>query len=155
MINQLFIEKPSESIILECVILLGWSSFIDKRVLSRSQLDEQQIASKFTHIINRLRQYYLPCKQEKYLINDTTKSIITIVRQLLKTVGYNIRGIERVVDNKKEMIYKLEPYNKSHAHIQQNNRIVSTAQTTQSPLTKPNNIITTHTNQSKFIVCWN
>lgn len=161
MINQLFIEKPPVSLILECIILLGWTCFTDKRVLSRNQLDEQQIPQKFTNMLNRLRQYYLPCKQAKYLINATTKSIITIIRQLLKTIGYNIRGIERVVENKKEMIYKLEPYNKTHTHIhiQQNNSIVSPAQNNciilPTQLTKHNNVITTHTNQSKFIVCWN
>lgn len=151
MINQLFIEKPPESLILECIVLLGWSSFTDKRILSRTQLDEQQIAPKFTNILNRLRQYYLPCKQEKYLINANTKSIITIIRQLLKIIGYNIRGIERVIENKKEMNYKLEPYNK--IHTQQSSNIISTPQ--HMHVAKPNNIITTHTSQSKFIVCWN
>lgn len=159
MINQLFIEKPPVSLILECIILLGWTCFTDKRVLSRSQLDEQQIPQKFTNMLNRLRQYYLPCKQAKYLINATTKSIITIIRQLLKTIGYNIRGIERVIENKKEMIYKLEPYNKSYTHIQRNNHIISPVQNNgiilPTQLTKPNNVITTHTSQNKFIVCWN
>jgi hypothetical protein len=154
MINQLFIEKPPESIILASILTLGWLSFTDKRVLSRFELDRQQIADKFTHILNDLRQYYLPCKQDKYLTNYNTKSVITIVRQLLKTIGYNIRGIERVIDNKKEMIYKLEPYNK--VQVIQPNKIQNTHQNTPiNNSANTNNMITTHTSQSKFIVCWN
>lgn len=145
MINQLFIDKPSETIILKCVVLLGWTSLTDTRIIMRTELDNQKVADKFISVINELRQYYLPCKQDKYLTNINTKSVITIVRQLLKTIGYNIRGIEKVIDNKKEMIYKLEQHTKTH----------------QTPLIQShkhdshqNNIIT-YTSQNKFIVCWN
>lgn len=145
MINQLFIDKPPESIILTCVILLGWTSFTDKRILMRTDLDSIKIADKFLNVINELRQYYLPCKQDKYLSNINTKSVITIVRQLLKTIGYNIKGIEKVIDNKKEMIYKLEQHNK----IKQ----IPLIQAQRDNITQNNTI--THTAQNKFIVCWN
>jgi len=147
MINQLFIDRPSETIILTCVVLLGWTSLTDTRIIMRTELDNQKVADKFISVINDLRQYYLPCKQDKYLTNINTKSVITIVRQLLKTIGYNIRGIEKVIDNKKEMIYKLEKYNKIHHTpaplLQKSSQVIS-----------QNNIIT-HTSQNKFIVCWN
>jgi hypothetical protein len=145
MINQLFIDKPPESIILTCVTLLGWTSFTDKRIIMRTELDNIQIADKFVNVINELRQYYLPCKQNKYLSNINTKSVITIVRQLLKTIGYNIRGIEKVIDNKKEMNYKLE----QHTKIQQQHYTI------QQPQNILQNNTITHTNQNKFIVCWN
>ena len=145
MINQLFIDKPPESIILTCVVLLGWTSLTDKRILMRTDLDNLQIAEKFINVINELRQYYLPCKQDKYLSNINTKSVITIVRQLLKTIGYNIRGIEKVIDNKKEMIYKLEQHTKI--------KPVSVIQNQKVNINQNNTI--THTSQNKFIVCWN
>lgn len=145
MINQLFIDRPPESIILTCVELLGWTSLTDKRIVMRSDLDNLQVANKFVNIINELRKYYLPCKQDKYLSNISIKSVITVVRQLLKIIGYNIRGIEKVIDNKKEMIYKLEQHNK----IKQ----VPLIQT-QRANTIHNNTIT-HTTQNKFIVSWN
>jgi hypothetical protein len=147
MINQLFIDKPPESIILTCITLLGWTSLNDKRILIRTDLDNIHVASKFIPVINDLRCYYLPCKQDKYLTNISTKSIITIVRQLLKTIGYNIKGIERVMDNKKEMIYKLELYNKLTTPLQ--------PQLIERHINQSNNILTTQTTQSKFIVCWN
>ncbi len=146
MINQLFIDNPPQSLILACVLLLGWTSLTDTRVIIRSDLENLKVADKFIDVINDLRHYYLPCKQDKYLSNINTKSVITIVRQLLKTIGHNIRGIEKVIDNKKEMIYKLEKYNKIHhtaAIMQKQSQVIS-----------HNNIIT-HTNQNKFIVCWN
>jgi hypothetical protein len=150
MINQLFINKPTEAIIIRCVELLGWVSFTDKRILIRTDLDNLQIAAKFKNIINELRQFYLPCKQDKYLSIINTKSVITIVRQLLKTIGYNIRGIEKVIDNKKEMIYKLEQYTKiphTPTHIVQSNITTQPQQSLYNAVT--------HTGQSKFIVCWN
>jgi hypothetical protein len=144
MINQLFVDKPPESLIITCITLLGWSSLTDNRILIRKDLDSQQIGIKFATVLNNVKDYYLPCKQEKYLGNMSTKSVITIVRQLLKTIGYNIRGIERVMDNKKEMIYKLEPYNKNKPVLKKEN---------------PNHILQntsiTRNGQSKFIVSWN
>lgn len=140
MINQLFIHKPPEPLILTCINILGWVTFTDKRVLIRSELEKTQVVANFSCVINELKLYYLPCKQDKYLTNINVKAIITIVRQLLKTIGYNIRGIERVMDNKKEMIYKLEPYVKSMPATQ--HQIL-------------NNNMITKTNQNKFIVCWN
>lgn len=147
MINQLFIDKPPESIILRCVLLLGWLSLTDKRIILRTDLENLKIVDKFIDVINELRQYYLPCKQDKYLNNINTKSIITIVRQMLKTIGYNIRGIEKVINNKKEMIYKLEQYSKS-----QNTALIQ--RQTQKTDPHQNNIIT-YSCQNKFIVCWN
>lgn len=148
MINQLFIQKPPEPLIIDSIILLGWSSLTDKRVLLRTDLDTQDISTKFTSIINQLRQYYLPCKQNKYLSSINTKSIITIVRQLLKTIGYTIRGIERVIENKKEMTYKLEPYIKAKCETPCHKI------TELTPNTLLNNI-NTITKQTKFIVSWN
>lgn len=150
MINQLFVEKPPDSLILSCIKLLGWTSLTDKRVLIRTDLDDLQIAARFTTLMNDIKRYYLPCKQEKYLSTMNTKAIITIVRQLLKTMGYNIRGIERVMDNKKEMIYKLELYKKMKPITQQENKNFSSSNTviTTTPTTTQNG-------KTKFIVCWN
>jgi hypothetical protein len=100
--------------------------------------------------MNDIKGYYLPCKQEKYLSTINTKSVITIARQLLKTAGYNIRGIERVVDNKKEMIYKLELYKKMKPVTQQENKNYKSVNTVSTVTTT-----TTQNGKTKFIVCWN
>lgn len=162
MINQLFIDKPPSIIILQCIILLGWTSLSDNRIIMRTDLDNLQIADKFINIIQELRQYYLPCKQDKYLSNINTKSVITIVRQLLKTINYNIKGIEKVIDNKKEMIYKLEQYTKIYNPLQNpnpNSQTPNTNSQTNSQFSTQINIhqnnMITHTNPNKFIVCWN
>lgn len=107
MINQLFIMKPDMELIIRCINILGWKDINDKRVLIKSELEKSMVVNAFRQILPEIKLYYLPCKQAKFLENINVKSIITICRQLLKTHGYNIGGYERVITNKKNIIYKL------------------------------------------------
>ena len=106
MINQLFASKPDLELIQKCLNILGWRDIHDNRVLLRSELPENVICALFNELIPELSYYYLPCKQ-RFLTCSSIKSVITITRQLLKTIGWNIVGTEKICQNKKTMLYRL------------------------------------------------
>ena len=53
------------------------------------ELIELQIENYYDMIKYMLSQYYLPCKNKKYLECINTKKCITILRQLLKLYNYS------------------------------------------------------------------
>ena len=54
-----------------------------------------------------LKDYYLPCKGKKYLINLTEKKCITLLRQFIKVHDYKCIGMEKSVNGNKTMSYRL------------------------------------------------
>ena len=106
MINQLFASQPDQELIQKCLNILGWRGLHDKRVLLRCELPESVVCALFNDLIPELSYYYLPCKQ-RFLDCSSIKAVITITRQLLKTIGWNITGTEKISQNKKTMLYRL------------------------------------------------
>lgn len=158
MINQLFNTNPSTEILIKCLNAIGWLDINDSRVFIRTDLDNANIAAKVKLIYPELKDYYIPCKQYKYLRTWTTKSVITIARQLLKTVGWTITGTEKVINNNKNMVYKLAKLNKSKTNIQAVPTIIKTphpATITNYNCQQQYNNIHTIQQQNKFIVVWN
>ena len=107
MINQLFLYTPDRILIIKCINILGFENLNDKKELTKHKLLTLNISNRFQQLITEFKQYYLPCKQKKYLVKWTIKSCITITRQLLKTIDYDICTKEKMVDNVKIICYKL------------------------------------------------
>ena len=147
MINQLFTSSPNTEIIIKCLNAIGWHNIDDTRVFIRTDLDNANVANKVKLLYPELKDIYIPCKHYKYLRCWTTKSVITIARQLLKTIGWTIIGIEKVINNKKNMVYKLTK-NKNNIHTTPQpiiNRMPAPKPLMPNPIPQ----------QTKFIVVWN
>ena len=56
---------------------------------------------------NTLSNYYLPCKSKDYLQDITEKRCITILRQFIKIFNYKCIGIEKSIQGKKCITYRL------------------------------------------------
>ena len=54
---------------------------------------------------DELSVYYLPCKARKYLNGLTEKTIITLLRQLVKLYGYTLNSCEKYNRGVKHIIY--------------------------------------------------
>jgi hypothetical protein len=121
MINQLFSKRPDYEIIIKCLSVLGWDSLDDPRVFTRSDLESRNVLALYKLVIPDLREYYLPCKLKQYLSAQSIKSVITIQRQLLKTINYTIIGTECVINNKKNMTYKLISKSQKIQRMESNN----------------------------------
>jgi hypothetical protein len=86
---------------------LGFTSFRDKRIITIDSMVRFGTLAKMRGFVDKLRDYYLPCKARVFLDNLTLKKCITISRQGLKLYGYDIISVEKSVNNKKKLFYHL------------------------------------------------
>ena len=52
---------------------------------------------KITDLSEKLKEYYLPCKSKKYLVDLNEKKCITILRQFSKIHDYKCIGMEKTL----------------------------------------------------------
>jgi len=112
-INQLFKIKPSYDILVKICIFYGidLNNLEKKNTFTKMELLDLKIDNYFDMFKNLLRQYYLPCKNKKYLECINIKKSITILRQLLKLYNYSLISSEHYNNSKKYIIYTIK-YNK-------------------------------------------
>ena len=107
MINQLFSIQPERADIIKYVKILGFKDLDDKRELSKIDILSLNICEEFKKYDTYFKTIYLPCKQVKFLSNYHFKNCITITRQLLRTIDYDILSKEKMIKNMKVMVYSI------------------------------------------------
>jgi hypothetical protein len=108
--QQLFQIRPPLKLIIKCVQFIGFSGLKDKHGITRNDMELYNIQSLFRNIADELSEIYKPNKFTQFCTNLTVKSCITITRQLLKTIGYELVGKEIMLNNKKTVSYKIMTY---------------------------------------------
>jgi len=108
--QQLFQIRPPLKLIIKCVQFIGFSGLKDKHGITRNDMELYNIQSLFRNITDELTEVYKPNKFTQFCNNLTVKSCITITRQLLKTIGYELVGKEIMLNNKKTVSYKIMTY---------------------------------------------
>lgn len=111
MINQLFCIQPDREYILRCIRLLGFKNLEDRRELSKIDILSLNVCVEFNKLDNYFKTIYLPCKQRKFISNYNFKNCITITRQLLRTIEYDIISKEKMIKNTKVMVYSIATKN--------------------------------------------
>ena len=106
-VNQLFIIKPSQELILKILTTFGIKDLKDNHEFSLLDMNTIDTVKKLKELEPEIQKYYLPCKQKIYLNNWNYKTCITIARQFLKTIDYDIHSREKFIKNKKYLLYKL------------------------------------------------
>lgn len=130
--NQLFKINPDYQIIEDILECFGLENLEDNRIFTKEHMIEIRTSSKIIELCDKLKEYYLPCKSKKYIIKDDDsnkeKKCITLLRQFIKTHNYNCVGIEKSIEGKKTMTYRLL-YNKelylSTPHVKDKEYILS------------------------------
>jgi hypothetical protein len=89
MINQLFHTKPEIGLITEIINILGFETIYSNNKIFKKDLEQSNIVIKFSNIKERIKENYISCK-EHYCENLNVKKCVTIARQHLKTIGYDI-----------------------------------------------------------------
>tara|TARA_B100000242_G_C43037350_1_gene483685 strand:+ start:1485 stop:1907 length:423 start_codon:yes stop_codon:yes gene_type:complete len=107
MINQLFCIQPDRTNIIKCINILGFKNLDDKKELSKIDILSMNISPEFKKLDTYFRTIYLPCKHSKFLTNYHFKNCITITRQLLRTINYDILSKEKMIKNTKIMVYSI------------------------------------------------
>ena len=108
--QQLFQTRPPLKLIIKCVQFIGFSGLKDKHGITRNDMEMYNIQALFRDIIDELAEIYKPNKFTQFCGCITVKSCITITRQLLKTIGYELVGKEIMLNNKKTVSYKIMTY---------------------------------------------
>jgi len=109
--NQLFKNIPDRNLIVDVLNTFGIQDFNDSRYFTKEDMKKLDTVVNLNLIVDRLRDYYIPCKAKKFLDNIDGKRAITILRQLLKTYNYTIISKEKVSKGNKYTTYTLSPLN--------------------------------------------
>ena len=123
-VNQLFISKPPIELVTKLINAFGIKNINDSSEFSYMNMNmnmnsnnSPEPVSIISNLQKELSEYYIPCKRKIYFYmigNDSnidnieqSKSLITILRQLLKLYNYNLSSREGYVNGIKNMIYKI------------------------------------------------
>lgn len=104
--NQLFRILPDTEIIQEILEAFGLTSLNDTNYFTKETIQENETIDKLIEIKDKLREYYLPCKQT-YIDNINDKRCIVILRQFIRVHGYALISKERYINGKKMNVYRL------------------------------------------------
>ena len=86
--DQLFRVKPYIPFINEFIKFYGLSNITDTNLFTKQNLIELKTVENITKVMNKLNEYYLPCKSKVFLTAIDEKKCLTILRQLLKIHNY-------------------------------------------------------------------
>ena len=104
--NQLFRRNPDRYIINDLMLIFNIKSLDDENFhFTKQDLINLNIIDKINNIREKLEIYYLPCKAKMYLENLTEKKCITILRQFLKYIDYNLKLKEKYIKGTKNYLY--------------------------------------------------
>ena len=125
-VNQLFRTMPDRSFVISLLNLYGIEDFNDTRYFTRENLETLNTAEELKEIIDKLRNYYIPCKAKTYLEEITIPRSIVILRQFLKCHGYTLFSKEKFIKSKKYTIYKIVTIDKEVITPQKKEKVVVT-----------------------------
>ena len=127
--NQLFKILPDLQIIQNILEAFGLDNLEDTRLFTKDHMKDIDTVDKISQLQDKLKDYYLPCKGKKYLLDFDEKKCITILRQIIKIHDYKCIGMEKSIKGKKTMTYRLfysdEDYLKSPSAKQDNEYVLS------------------------------
>lgn len=106
-VNQLFNDRPSFEVTLKLVRLFGLKDMKDQTEFSTLFMNHNNTLTNFKVIEEEIAECYIPCKRKVYLSNITNKSLISILRQFLKTQDYDLSSNEKIINGKKYLVYKI------------------------------------------------
>ena len=104
--NQLFRRNPDRYIISDLLKIFNIESLDDTNFyFTKQDLLNLDIIDNMNKLKNRLEVYYIPCKSKVYLNDIDVKKCITILRQFLKYMDYNLKLKEKYVNGVKNYQY--------------------------------------------------
>ncbi len=109
-INQLFIKKPSNELLIKIIKAFGLNDINDTSEFSQIDMDKHNTLKIFHTLEKELGDCYIPCKRREYtgnIKNIINKEAVTIFRQILKAHDYDLYSKERFIKGTKYLVYKI------------------------------------------------
>jgi len=105
------IEKNLVEDILQQLNFLGLH---DKKEFTKYDISKE----KFEDIVFVIEPYYLPCKAKRFLHDLNEGKQITILRHLLRSIGYDLLVQEKVLHSTKSTTYQIyQKYLSTDSHV--------------------------------------
>lgn len=115
-INQLFREKPPESIVIKLLSAFGLKAFDDDTFFCKNDLlNKHNTIDILNNLKSELERFYIPCKAKIYLSNITCKTALTILRQFIRLYSYQLDIRQKYVKYKKIIFYRIQPVKEENA----------------------------------------
>lgn len=107
---QLFGVIPSMDVIEKVMMCFGYRGLDTEYVFTIADLIKQETVDKIQQMSDELREYYLPCKFEKYvnIPNLSEKTSITILRHFVRIVDYKVVSKEKYSQHRKYQVYQIK-----------------------------------------------
>ena len=101
----LFRTSIKKEFVEEILIFLQFLGLHDRKLFSKNDI----IKEKFDEVITWIEPYYVPCKAKRFLYttNNESSHCITVLRHLLREVGYDLLAQEKLVNSKKITLYQI------------------------------------------------
>lgn len=106
MINQLFLEQPDLETIYKIINALGFDNLYSNKKIFKSDLDKNNVVTKFSTFINDIKDNYINSKQN-FCTGLTSSKCITIARQHLKTIKYDLLSEIVYIAGKRHTTYRI------------------------------------------------
>jgi hypothetical protein len=113
--TQLFKQIPDDITLLKILNTLGIDEFKEEFSFRKKDLFLLGTIDKMKLIVNDLRKFYYPCKAKLYLENIDENKCVTIIRQFLRSFGYNLISKEKYNNGEKYIIYSLSAAHHIHS----------------------------------------
>lgn len=106
MINQLFLYQPDINIINKIINMIGFESLYSNKKIFKCDLDKNNIVVKFKLCIDEIKNNYIECKRN-YCNDLTAAKCITIAKQHLKTLNYDLLSEIVYINGKRYITYRI------------------------------------------------
>lgn len=107
-IQQLFTIKPTDDMIRDILIATKFGSLHNPKEVTKQDLENPAVIKLYDQLKLNLKPYYIACKYKKHVdIPTTHKTIITVLRQLVKTRKFKIIAKQKYIDGNRIYVYKL------------------------------------------------
>jgi hypothetical protein len=103
---QLFTKLPDNNILDNIQNIYPFKK--EKIIFTKELILSNNTIEKLNKFIPTLKQYYLPCKQKRFLEYINFRKTLTILRQILRVFGYVIKSRERFIQYRKQYEYWIE-----------------------------------------------
>ena len=107
--HQLFKKVPSKDLALRLLNCFNFKDFDDRKCICKKYFKRMKVIENVTKLLPELKEHYLPCKSKTYLNKEfiNNNSVMTILRQILRTFNYVIVSREKYINGEKLINYSL------------------------------------------------
>jgi hypothetical protein len=116
--SQVFKEIPNIDILNKLLQTIGIDAFKEEYSFRKKDFEKWETISKIVFLKDELSKFYFPCKSKIYLDNIDEQKVVTILRQFLKALNYNLISKERYSNGEKYILYTLTSSHKIHTSQQ-------------------------------------